>query len=184
MNDRYHHGDLRSALLREALVMVEEVGPSGVSLRELARRTKVSHGAPAHHFRDRRALLTALASQSLHLLASEVRNATPRGFDEAAVAYVRFARENPGRYAVMYRDDLLDSADPEFESARAESMAALLEGVTSIPEERRPELSLDEAAHVAWSLVHGLASLPARAFGSREEPDDEVVRRAARQLFG
>lgn len=103
MSDGYHHGDLRLALLDESAQMIDEVGPSSLSLRELARRAGVSHGAPAHHFGDRRGLLTALAAQGLRLLAADVAAATAGGFDEAAVAYVRFAREHPGHYAVMHR---------------------------------------------------------------------------------
>ncbi|WIM73513.1 TetR/AcrR family transcriptional regulator [Corynebacterium suedekumii] len=142
--------------------MIDEVGPSSLSLRELARRAGVSHGAPAHHFGDRRGLLTALAAQGLRLLAADVAAATAGGFDEAAVAYVRFAREHPGHYAVMHRPELLHADDGELSAARASSKEALMAGVESIPAERRAHLTTSEAAHVAWSLVHGLASLAAR----------------------
>lgn len=183
MSTPYHHGNLRSALLDEAACMVDEGGVGSISLRELARRTGVSHGAPAHHFRDRRGLLTALASQSLTMLADNVRAATPWGFEEAAVAYIQFARQHPGRYAVMYNLDLLDITDAELADARSASMEALLAGVESIPSRRRPNLTTDEAAHVAWSLVHGLASLELRnpAWGSALS--DDFTRRAAQQLF-
>jgi Bacterial regulatory proteins, tetR family len=55
----YHHGDLRRALVEAALQAIAEVGPAAVSLRDLARRTGVSHAAPAHHFGDKAGLLTA-----------------------------------------------------------------------------------------------------------------------------
>lgn len=61
--DTYHHGDLRRALLAEALRFVESRGLEGLSLRELARRLRVSPAAPYHHFPDRAALLRELASQ-------------------------------------------------------------------------------------------------------------------------
>lgn len=182
MSDRYHHGNLRQSLLDEASQMIDEEGPSSLSLRELARRTGVSHGAPAHHFVDRRGMITALAAQGLRMLATEVRAATAGGFDEAAVAYVRFAREHPGRYAVMYRSELLHANDSELNSARADAREALLAGVESIPEARRAHLTTSEAAHVAWSLVHGLASLAAER-PSRASQADDLARRAARQLF-
>jgi len=46
----YHHGDLPAALLKAVESAVAEYGVSGVSLRDVARRASVSHGAPAHHF--------------------------------------------------------------------------------------------------------------------------------------
>ena len=102
--------------------------------------------------------------------------------DEAAVAYVRFAREHPGHYAVMYRPELLHGNDGELRSARAASREALLEGVESVPAARRAHLTTSEAAHVAWSLVHGSASLAAQDAAAASQADD-LTRRAARQLF-
>src|SRR5947209_2974095 len=57
----YHHGNLRAELLAAAEQTVRERGVEALSLRELARRVGVSHGAPRRHFADRQALLDALA---------------------------------------------------------------------------------------------------------------------------
>ena len=57
----YHHGNLRAELLAAAGVALRQHGPEGVSLRELARETGVSKSAPNRHFRDKQALLKALA---------------------------------------------------------------------------------------------------------------------------
>lgn len=56
-------GDLRRALIHEAVAVIAEVGPDALSLREVARRLGVSHAAPAHHFGDRSGLLTAVAAE-------------------------------------------------------------------------------------------------------------------------
>ncbi|MGW6741810.1 TetR/AcrR family transcriptional regulator [Streptomyces sp. NPDC055025] len=64
----YHHGDLRTALLRQAERTLEEHGADGLSLRELAREVGVSHGAPRRHFSDKRALLDALAEEGYERL--------------------------------------------------------------------------------------------------------------------
>ena len=61
MAQRYHHGDLHAALLREAAVLLREQGVEGLSLRRLAERAGVSRTAPYHHFEDKNALLCALA---------------------------------------------------------------------------------------------------------------------------
>src|SRR6202158_6336655 len=99
--DTYHHGDLKAVILSEAAKLVAERGADGVSLRELARAAGVSHAAPAHHFTDRRGLFTALATAGFRMLAAALTDARPR-FVDAALAYVRFAIEHPGHYAVMF----------------------------------------------------------------------------------
>ena len=57
----YHHGNLRAALIEQAWGLVDSDGAEALSLRQLARDIGVSHGASARHFRDKQALLDALA---------------------------------------------------------------------------------------------------------------------------
>src|SRR2546428_5567598 len=64
----YHHGNLRTALLRAAGERLEKQGITALSLREAARRVGVSHNAPYRHFADREALLAALAAQGFEML--------------------------------------------------------------------------------------------------------------------
>jgi AcrR family transcriptional regulator len=72
----YHHGDLRRALIDAAVQAIAEVGPAAVSLRDLARRTGVSHAAPAHHFGDKAGLLSAVAADGFRCLAATLREPT------------------------------------------------------------------------------------------------------------
>ncbi|KIF03038.1 transcriptional regulator, partial [Streptomyces sp. RSD-27] len=71
----YHHGNLRAALLERAETVLTESGADGLSLRALARDLGVSHAAPSRHFRDRRALLDALAVSGFHRLNERLRAA-------------------------------------------------------------------------------------------------------------
>src|SRR5687768_5541186 len=64
----YHHGDLQAALIAAAEDVLAEKGVSGFSLREAARRAGVSPAAPAHHFKDARGLLTAVAARGFQRL--------------------------------------------------------------------------------------------------------------------
>lgn len=107
----YHHGDLRRALLAAALEAIEEVGPTALSLRDLARRAGVSHAAPAHHFGDKAGLLTALAAQGFDLLAQALVQA---GDDllEAGVAYVDFAVRHRAYFEVMFRPSCTGRTTP------------------------------------------------------------------------
>ena len=56
----YHHGDLRRALIDAALDEITAEGPARLSLRHIARRAGVSHAAPAHHFKDKAGVFTAM----------------------------------------------------------------------------------------------------------------------------
>ncbi|WP_040781013.1 TetR/AcrR family transcriptional regulator [Nocardia pneumoniae] len=153
----YHHGDLRAALLTAAAERIAAEGVDALSLRNLARHAGVSHAAPAHHFGDRAGLLTALATEGFELLTEQLEHATG-DFREVAVAYIRFAREHPGHFDVMYRHSLLHADDPELRAARELSGAALRSGVSAIqPEHSRSHQQATQLA--AWSLVHGFASL-------------------------
>ena len=157
---RYHHGALRPALLDAALEAIGEVGPTALSMRDVARRAGVSHAASAHHFGDKAGLLTALAAQGYDLLADELAAAwaaTGR-FLEVGVAYVRFAVAHPAHFAVMFRPELLHVDDPALRAAKARSDAALYGGVERLP---RAQAGTDPlvAGVAAWSIVHGFASL-------------------------
>ena len=119
----YHHGDLRRALLDTALEAVGEQGPAAVSLRDVARRAGVSHAAPTHHFRDKTALLTALAAEGWSLLADALRDVSTDGgdFAELGVAYVLFATAHPAHFAVMRAPGLARADDPELDGRHGPS---------------------------------------------------------------
>ncbi|WP_307163745.1 TetR/AcrR family transcriptional regulator [Streptomyces rishiriensis] len=157
MNDRpYHHGDLRRAVLVAALDVIATDGPAGLSLRDLARRAGVSHAAPAHHFRDRTGLLTAIAAEGHGLLAAALTEATD--LRDAGARYVRFAREHPAHFQVMFSPELLRADDLELTTARALSAAALTDAVTTgAPAGDGPDARLARIA--VWSLAHGFATL-------------------------
>ena len=155
----YHHGDLRRALLDEALAAIERDGPGSVSLRELARRAGVSHAAPTHHFGDKGGLLTAIAVEGFDLLADELNAAfaTTGSFLEVGVAYVGFAVRHRAHFEVMFRPELLRGDDPALAAARQRSREALYGPLASVPLDSRTD-SL-RAGVAAWALVHGLATL-------------------------
>jgi AcrR family transcriptional regulator len=116
----------------------------------------VSHAAPAHHFKDRTGLLTAIAAEGHDLLARALREAAD--LREAGVRYVRFAREHPAHFQVMFAPYLLRTDDAGLVAARTLSDAALREAVAGVPtRDRGVETRL--AGIAAWSLAHGFATL-------------------------
>ncbi|MGW0252421.1 TetR/AcrR family transcriptional regulator [Nocardia goodfellowii] len=103
----YHHGDLRAELLQRAEATLRESGVDGLSLRQLARDTGVSHGAPTRHFRDKQALLDALAIAGFERLGADFENlaatgSTPDPMRAMARTYLRFATENSALLALMF----------------------------------------------------------------------------------
>ncbi|WP_019886983.1 TetR/AcrR family transcriptional regulator [Streptomyces purpureus] len=152
----YHHGDLRRAVLTAALDVIRADGPSALSLRDLARRAGVSHAAPAHHFKDRAGLLTAVAAEGYNLLARTLADADD--LKDAGVRYVRFAVEHPAHFQVMFQPDLYRPDDPELTAARARAAEGLRGQIAGLPAEGRgPDARL--AGVAAWSLAHGFATL-------------------------
>jgi AcrR family transcriptional regulator len=162
---RYHHGNLREALIAAAEAILRERGATGFSLREAARRAGVSPGAPAHHFGDARGLLTAVAAGGFARLAAQLRTASNAAPAEARLeaiseAYLRFARENGALFGIMWLRDLLDQTDPAYLSAGRDAFNVLEQAATrrDVPVATSPRIP-DPSVIAAWSLVHGLARL-------------------------
>src|SRR5436190_20795491 len=113
---RYHHGNLREALVEAALALVEERGSPELTLREVARRVGVTHAAPQRHFEDGAALVAAVAEQGFLGLRAHVERVAgssnardPAGRLHAlGVAYVRSGVQNPANFGVMFSAGLVE----------------------------------------------------------------------------
>lgn len=169
MSDTYHHGDLRRALLEAAMDLVRERGIDGFTLREVARRAGVSHNAPYHHFRDRSALVAALVvdgfedfTRSLEEAARRARGGDLARIRALGVAYVRYAREDPERFTLLWRPELREGADlADVEAAGERSYLPLVRALERARASGSVtvDVALEEQALAAWSTVHGLAML-------------------------
>jgi AcrR family transcriptional regulator len=150
----YHHGDLRPALLKAAVEVIDEVGPAGMSLREVARRAGVTHPAATYHFGDKAGLLTAVAIEGYRHLGESLSQAyqDSGSFLEVGVAYVRFAVTHRAHFEVMYRPELYDHRDATLLQARSTAAAVLYGTDHPNPEHLREGVA-------AWAIVHGIATL-------------------------
>jgi AcrR family transcriptional regulator len=163
----YHHGDLPAAVLDEVRRIIREQGVSVVSIREVARRARVSHAAPSHHFGNKAGLLTAFAIQGYDRLADVVRadleaagvRTPPDVLAVMGQAYVRFALENPEHFGVMFPGELINQDDPEYLRATNRCYGPLMDVVTKGSAQGTLPADVKVVATAAWSLVHGLASL-------------------------
>lgn len=163
----YHHGDLRRAIVETASAMLREDKGWQFTLREVARRSGVSHAAPYKHFSDKAALLLELALRGFDQLGQEMKAATgprPRSarkeFLAGAGAYIAFGVNNPSLYRLMFSSD---AGDPDVAHLSERALAAfgvlldLLErGQQSGAFKRRP---LQGQAAACWAQLHGITML-------------------------
>jgi AcrR family transcriptional regulator len=165
---RYHHGDLRAALLVAALEIIEDTGPQGLTIREVARRAGVSHAAPYRHFADKDELILAVVEQGFTLLhehmmaARELAGSDPlAAFAASGEAYVSFALRYSTYYRVMFSGDLLNSTGHESlqhtSSAAFTQMVADLKTCQDLGVLRKGDPLLQGVAIL--STVHGFVSL-------------------------
>ena len=183
----YHHGDLHRALVAVALELLQTGGPDAVTLREVARRLEVSPAAIYRHFADRDALLAEIARVARRELAKRMldeaervdatsRRARSVGFLLAlGRGYLRFADEQPNLLATAFLPIAPPDDEPEDPNPWHLLAAALDELVASgaMPAGRRTGAEV-----VAWSAVHGFATLRAnRSFETSgdPEPDPEAL---------
>ena len=164
----YHHGDLRTALLDEAAAMIAEGGTASLTMRSLGKRLGVSRAAPYRHFEDKTALLVAVAASGFRRLSDRLRDiqaGAPRSSVERVrlmgEEYVRFALENPAHYRLMYgKEAMARESLPELREAGRDLFEQLVEVFRAYQASggiRRQDPRAQ--AYVAWSAVHGLASL-------------------------
>jgi AcrR family transcriptional regulator len=162
----YRHGDLRAAGVATAAALVEEVGPGTLSMREVARRTGVSHTAFYHHFPDKASLFAAVAEQGFAELTHTMTTRAATADDALAqlhaigVGYVTFALTHPGVFRLMFR--------PELTGIEGAGVPPVVSGAWDLLRSTVQECQeagfasdepLDLLAILCWTSVHGLANL-------------------------
>lgn len=162
----YHHGDLSRALVDAARRLLERDGPSALSLRAVAREAGVSPAAPYHHFKDKGELLNAVADQGWQMLneyLSAIR--TQEGAHELdatlGVAYVRFARDHPALYRVMYDSSRGREAFPDHSDEKESAFCRVRDALIRAGADPTDEIGLELSAIAAWCAAHGLAEMAA-----------------------
>jgi AcrR family transcriptional regulator len=163
----YHHGNLRPALIEGALELLEEHGAAELSLRLLARQLGVSQAAPYHHFEDKNALLAALAAEGFRRAGAVLRTTSikhhslERRVRGLSAGYVRFARETPNLFRLMYGTQVQRKEDyPELVDASTEAFESLAARVEEmIVDFDIRHVDGKEATATLLALNHGLANL-------------------------
>lgn len=164
---RYHHGDLRAAMIRATEQMVAELGPEAVSVREVARRAGVSSGAPFHHFPNRQALMTAVAEEATHRLrlgieeavAEIAENKSAKRLRAIGRAYLRWVIDNPAQFKVVSDRRLIDYAEP-IQHDNAAIQALMRETLRrAMKQEGSRNIDIDQAMLEMRAMAYGLARM-------------------------
>ncbi|MBQ1021564.1 TetR/AcrR family transcriptional regulator [Micromonospora sp. D93] len=177
---------LRGRLVAAGVDLVLREGQSAVSLREIARRAGVSHGAPRRYFPTHVDLLSAIAREGFADLTARVEqtmrdvDADPRTrLTALARTYLDFAAAHRGMFELMFRHDLLDSGRLRLRETSLPLFAILADLVARA---RRPtDAPAAVLAGALWANLHGIAQL--WAWGSLPlatgATDDDALLRAA-----
>lgn len=165
---RYHHGDLRNALIDAGRALLAEEGAAGIDLRKVARRAGVSHAAPYRHFADKQALLAAIAEQGFRQLTTQVQAALDAAPDlpraqllAMAQAYVQFALASPAHMREMFSGFTIDrAAYPTLYTSSKAAFGAIIAVVER--GQARGEIVAGDSTQLTlatWALVHGVTML-------------------------
>jgi AcrR family transcriptional regulator len=160
---------LRNRLVEAALEILAQDGIEALTLRAVARRVGVSHGAPARHFRSLSDLRAEVAAVGFRLLSEAVEKSNAQidgdgapilGLAAGGRAYVETAIRHPGLFALMSRAGDLDLENTSFARDSVAAFAGLLEHVRAAQIAGwKPADDPHLLAGALWSSVHGLATL-------------------------
>jgi AcrR family transcriptional regulator len=164
--DRYHHGDLRRALLQAAVHTIGSLGVDGLTLRGVGSALGVSRTALYRHFTDKAALLAAVGAEGFRMLRLELSESWERegrglgGFQAMGAAYVRFAVAHPSHYRVMFGADIFAAEHTDLAQEGTGAFQVLVDAIVELQGQglaRRDDPR--QMALFVWSATHGVAML-------------------------
>lgn len=184
----YHHGNLAESLLDAVDQMASQFGLEAVSLRGCAKLAGVAPSSAFRHYADKRALITAFAARALTGLAERLLAAAEHArldgadpFRAVGLAYIEFALDKPAFFRAMWYEEGIYSNDPAYLEAAGKLGNHLRGGfAATLPDDDGAAFSPQEL--LAWSAVHGLASLFIDGPIARQREKAEKMRMAADML--
>jgi len=159
---------LRTRLIDVGVDLVTSEGIHALTLREIARRAGVSHGAPRRYFPTHLELLSAIARRGFTELAARgaraIEESGPGGGGAAGAreqitvlgrVYLDFALANRGMHELMFRHDLLESNTLGLREASLPVFALLVDLVGQV----RPDADARLVAGALLANLYGIAQL-------------------------
>ena len=171
----YHHGNLRAALLAQAVKIIGESGVEGLSLRKAAKDLGVSHAAPTRHFKSKADLLSAIVRDSYQemtnaildeLASAKTKNAIIR-LNLMARGAIRWALNNRAKYSVMTNPDVSRFADDELKAVLGDFVGVVAQALTEAQAQ-----GFRKTATAQGLLIYGVGA----ALGVATVITDELMR--------
>jgi len=179
---RYHHGDLREALIETAIEVLGERGAGAFSMAEASRRLGVAVSAPYRHFADRDALLAAVALRAASLLTEQFDRMAAGDpatrLAAAARAYVRFADRHQPLFQALAGSGLSKNSHPEVARAAQAIGAAFLAPAAELASGSEPAAARLASAIAATAHGHAVLMLEG-TFGSGPHAAEAAADQAA-----
>lgn len=160
---RHHHGDLRNALIRAGVEILEEGGMDALTLRKCAARAGVSHAAPAHHFDGLQGLKLAIAQEAFDRFSAFMTEAAAAEGDSPrdhlrgiCRGYLQFGLNHRALLQIIFGIDASDILSERIQPDDSQSYTILRDACAPfVPEGTRPEV----IEFQVWSLIHGYTQL-------------------------
>jgi AcrR family transcriptional regulator len=165
---KYHHGNLKNALIQAGIKILSKDGVGGLSLRKVAKQAGVSHSAPYAHFPDKQSLIAAISTEGFKQLYAELEAAIAshgrnpkRQLMEGTRAYVEFAMNNTDTFKIMFSGVLQkEKAYPAFVEISRKTFDRVVEVVRACQTAGILRAGSPEVLAVSvWGQLHGIVSL-------------------------
>jgi len=164
---KYHHGNLKEALIESACSVCECEGHENMSLRSIAKNANVSQTAPYRHFKTKQDLLSEVAKRGFIELKNALINAADNTkiaedpqekFLDMGLAYLNFGLNKQNTYDLMNGPECPKDDYPELKTEAQETFAILITAIVELkPRINETELEMMSIKH--WATLHGLVSL-------------------------
>jgi len=169
LKKQYHHGDLTKSLLESAALIIKEQGVESLSMRKLADVVGVSRTAPYHHFKDKNALLCALAEQGFYEQEKILNNliaqkySIKESFTQYVYLYLEYAQQHSETYDLMYGRAIWKAGKPNdaLKAASKHTFKVWIEWVEVLQDQKVLTDSNTplRIGQTTWASLHGLARL-------------------------
>ena len=190
---KFHHGDLKQALIDAARLLLAERGADGFSLSDACRLAGVSTAAPYKHFRDKDEILGEVVKQGFDALRGSIDEAIEKagpGTLEAMIAmglaYLAFARAQSATFRLMFGQSSSVKLVPGVAACGGECFAGVIGHVETYCKKHRMSVNAKELALDLWTFVHGAASLDIDSDYAKVAPGldvDALLARATPRLL-
>lgn len=168
-NNSYHHGDLKSELMKAATAILRNEGIDSITMRGLSSELNVSRTAPYRHFKDKEELLCAIAKEGFRIFGrgmattweQNIERPAAERFAEVGYSYIKFSSEYPEYYSLMFGNhSLLKHSNSQLKEEADSTFNALKEMLSYCQDEGVFEVE-DKVlqARFVWCALHGYCSI-------------------------